>query len=755
MTPATVTPAAVGSPVESPSHWRRELTLVALRADGPGTPGELAQVLGRATSAAGAVLWAADGRPGTGAATASVLSRWLDDTGPAPGRPESRCPTIPDPVTARAFRIQSLALPADLPGKPPSLFGLPVAAALPVSYSHGGAGALTLLGVAELTDDAFDVVAELIEILPELYGTLRERQTLALVQACNTILHDADIESPDQPLHRDRLREHVAQVCRRVAQTLECTEVAIFLQETPAADDRYPLFARSGPDGAGDASPGGWVSPAGTGVGTGTAGEADPAPPRTRVHGPLLELPLRSGQRVWGLLRCTRGGASPLHFTSSDLPVLRPIAIAMAQYWRSWLRRLTISAENDSWRQLAAGVSGLNRLFAQELRRNAGWDPQREQRFCAEALRIVREVVPESTHVVVSRAEPTGGSACRLVPVSSVGDDRQTPPSGTGGVLAEQVFRTRRQSWTTATEELAREGAGPDAGWLLCTPVGVGDQVYGVLQAIGPAGALPANSTQACEIIADQLGLYRHLQQAWQVLQASVRSQAETMEDLKHQLASPLRTATDRTNLVLRSGRFDSRAEAQLKAVRGLCRKASRVAMAAGVFAALSRGQQPSPKTELLGVDDLLRLLIAGADDAQVLSNPALGITFDVDRDSVRRLGRRLLDVDATFLQQCVGNVLDNAGKYGYPNTSIRVGAAVTDRHLAIEVTSTGIPLDPADTARCLQRNWRGELARNTTGEGSGVGLWIVDHLMRAMNGTVQLCPAADTITVRLVLPLA
>jgi len=266
---------------------------------------------------------------------------------------------------------------------------------------------------------------------------------------------------------------------------------------------------------------------------------------------------------------------------------------------------------------------------------------------------------------------------------------------------------------------------------------------------------LPANSAQVCEIVADQLGLYRHLQEAWQVLQASMRRQAEAMEDLKHQLASPLRTATDRADFVIRSGRFDTRAEAQLKAVRGLCRKASRVAMSAGVFAALSRGQQPAPKNELLGVDDLLRLLIAGADDAQVLSNPVLGITFQVDRDSVRQLGRRLVDVDASFLQQCLGNVLDNAGKYSYSNTCAGVGAVVTGNHLAIEVSSTGIPLDPGDTARCLQRNWRGDLARNTTGEGSGIGLWIVDHLMRSMNGKVQLCPVGDTITVQLVLPLA
>ncbi|HET9257198.1 MAG TPA: HAMP domain-containing sensor histidine kinase, partial [Pseudonocardiaceae bacterium] len=594
-----------------------------------------------------------------------------------------------------------------------------------------------------------------IEILPELRGTLRERQSLALIHACHTILHDADVESPDQPLHPEKLSQHLGHVCRLVARALEATEVTIALQGTPAVDGRSWLIASSGPVAGGNApgpSPGELASQARL------LGAAGPGADSGQLDGPLMELPLRSGNHVWGLIRCARAPGSPLHFTSSDLPLLRPIGTAVAQYWRSWLHRQALSAENDSWRQLAAGIGALNKLLARELRGKAAWDPRRDKRVCDAALHIVQNVVPQSTRVAVSSVEPAGGQACRLVQVSSIGEGAPLP-AGPCLARAEQVLRTSRQSWTTDPDELAREQAGPDVGWLLCTPVGVGHRVYGVLETSGPATELPANSAQVCEIIADQLGLYQQLQrqlhEAHQALRGTLRNQAETMEDLKHQLASPLRTATDRADLVIRSGRFDSRAETQLKAVRGLCRKAQRIAMSAGVFAALSKGERPPPKTELVGIDDLLRLLIAGADDAQVLSNPTQGIAFEVDRDSVRQLGRRLVDIDMSFLQQCIGNVLDNAGKYGYPNTRVRIGASVTDSHLVIGVTSTGIPLDPRDTARCLQRNWRGEMARNTTGEGSGIGLWIVDHLMRSMRGTVRLRPEGDTTTVQLVLPLA
>jgi signal transduction histidine kinase len=137
-----------------------------------------------------------------------------------------------------------------------------------------------------------------------------------------------------------------------------------------------------------------------------------------------------------------------------------------------------------------------------------------------------------------------------------------------------------------------------------------------------------------------------------------------------------------------------------------------------------------------------------------VLSNPRRGIRFEVDRDSVRGLGRRLIDVDASFLQQCVGNLLDNAAKYAYPDTRAEIRVDTTPTHMNVTVASTGLPLSPRDALRCLQRNWRGDIARSATGEGSGIGLWIVDSLMTAMGGRVTVQPVDDLTTVRLKLPL-
>ena len=177
--------------------------------------------------------------------------------------------------------------------------------------------------------------------------------------------------------------------------------------------------------------------------------------------------------------------------------------------------------------------------------------------------------------------------------------------------------------------------------------------------------------------------------------------------------------------------------------------------MSAAVFAALSKGAAPRPRFELLSVDDLLRLLISGADDAQLLSNPRRRIRFEVEREGIRILNRRLIQADRSFVEQCVGNLLDNAAKYSYEDTAVRIHGSVDDEGFAVRVTSTGLPVDPADAKLCLRRNWRGSVARTTTGEGSGLGLWIVDHLMRSMKGAVRVQPVQDTTTVLLTFPIA
>lgn len=720
--------------VETSTASLQQLVRVALSQHSLRGLSALVAVIARSTGAPAAVLWELV-EDGIGGGTPSVLACW-----PEGAAPEGR----PDATTLAAFRTRDLVLTAATPRGPTR-----VVAAVPVDYLDGCHGVLSLYGRDTLRGDAFDVVADLLDVLPQLCSALRDRQTLTLVQDCTKVLHKADLSSPRAALDRDRLAAYFRQICDRIAVDLCCRTVTLHLQESKS--DMFSLFAASAAAQAAEAVRRG-EGPAGLAI--------EQARPRAVPlpgpgGGPALSAPVLSGEHVWGVICCADTHGPPHHFTQSDVSLLEPVCALIAQYWSSWLDRRTVAAENQSWHRLAAGITAINQLLAEQL----GANPPQHKLVHAAALDVVRDVLPECTGSEILRVDPRDTAGGPVVIAQSGRDLEPTSPDG------RPPGSPRHKGSpipTPGTAGVAEKPAYQPAGWLVETQIRVRDRRYGVLTAGGSAADVPANSPEVCQIMADQIGLYEHLdntlrrlQQVRQSLQISLRGQAETLEDLEHQLVSPLLTATSRTDHVLRTGRFDKRTEQQLRAVRGLCRKASRVALSAGVFATLSRGQQPTPKPEPIGSDDVIRLLIAAADDAQVLSNPRRRIRFEVDRDSVRALGRRLVRTDRSFLEQSVGNLLDNAAKYSFQDTEVVIRGELRDERFAVQVLNRGLPMQGDELERCLERNWRGRAARNATGEGSGLGLWIVSNLMSAQQGNVYVAAADELTTVTLRLPLA
>jgi signal transduction histidine kinase len=690
----------------------------------------LTGIIAAATDCDGVVLW--EDAAGAGAAPASpmVIAAW-------PRSPESGPPPlvrVPDPITLTALRDRTLALPAG-PGAVVEGTAVPVAAALPLDYWNGNPGALTLLRDGELSGDAFENAVDLLDVVPLLCHAVRDRQTLDLAHSCSRICDLADLESSTEPLPRQRFVEIVGRVCDVVAGSLQCADVRVYLQEPQAADGRYRLVATS--DGAPRPPEDGLTNdPVAT-----SAIECRDAvviPVGGRI---AMAAPIASGEHLWGAIRCSDTYGPPFGFTASDLFLLEPVTTQLALLWSNWNNRRTVHAENASWRHLAEGITGLNRLIQAQ----CGQPLPRDDEVHRTALSVLGAVVPECSGGFVDRE-----------------DDSRASGESRAAASVAQSLPARAACADDDTGTLSSAGSDPaHPRWQVTSPMQIGAEAYGTLVAFGDSAALPMHAQQVCTVVADQLALYHHLKRslaesrdARQKLKRAMRSQAEALEDLEHQLVSPLLAATVRTERVLQRGRFDSRTEQQLRAVRGLCRKASRVAMQAGVFATLSKNDIPRPRTDLFGVDQVLKTLIAAADDAQQLLSPSRDIRFVVDRDSVRSMGRSLVEIDQSFFEQCLSNVLDNAAKYSYDATEVELAGACADGELQLLVANTGLPIKPQDVPRCLERNWRGAEARSTTGEGSGLGLWIVDNLLRSMGSRLTIEPDEHRTRVVLHFPL-
>ncbi len=95
---------------------------------------------------------------------------------------------------------------------------------------------------------------------------------------------------------------------------------------------------------------------------------------------------------------------------------------------------------------------------------------------------------------------------------------------------------------------------------------------------------------------------------------------------------------------------------------------------------------------------------------------------------------------DATRLQQVLGNLLDNAVKYGRNEGKIRINAQlIGDKLVEVSVRDDGPGIPVEAQGRIFERFYRVDKARSREQGGTGLGLAIVKHVVQAHGGEVRV----------------
>lgn len=115
--------------------------------------------------------------------------------------------------------------------------------------------------------------------------------------------------------------------------------------------------------------------------------------------------------------------------------------------------------------------------------------------------------------------------------------------------------------------------------------------------------------------------------------------------------------------------------------------------------------------------------------------------------------GREPAYIYPPLFQLAVECLLDNAGKYSYSGTDVRVFCALSDGDLTISVSNRGVPISSSEVSQCIQPGWRSKSVLHVA-RGNGVGLSVVNKIMQLHKGELTVLPTAFGITeVQLVFP--
>ena len=200
-------------------------------------------------------------------------------------------------------------------------------------------------------------------------------------------------------------------------------------------------------------------------------------------------------------------------------------------------------------------------------------------------------------------------------------------------------------------------------------------------------------------------------------LEGSVEAQRRLVADASHELRTPVTSL--RTNIEVLLAGDDLPEVVRRRLLEDVREQTEELSGLITDVIELARGEVPLSGTEDVRLDE-----IAAVTAGRVgRSHPETRFALDLEPTVVEGLPDRLA--------RAVGNLLDNAAKYGPPGGVVEVG--VRGSEVAVRDHGPGVP--GAEAPFVFDRFFRGDGARRRTG--SGLGLAIVRQVAESHGGTV------------------
>ncbi|HEY9524522.1 MAG TPA: HAMP domain-containing sensor histidine kinase, partial [Thermopolyspora sp.] len=241
----------------------------------------------------------------------------------------------------------------------------------------------------------------------------------------------------------------------------------------------------------------------------------------------------------------------------------------------------------------------------------------------------------------------------------------------------------------------------------------------------------------------DELGsLARSFNTMLDALERSAKAQRRLVADASHELRTPLTALRTNVEMLARADALtcQDRAELTRAAVAGL---EELTALVADVVE-LARDEEPAALLEDVRLDRVAERAVSRA----AAYWPMIGFDVELDPVVVRGVHDRLF--------RAVANLLDNAGKYSRPGTTVevRLRADHAGREVVLTVRDHGPGIAAEDLPYVFDRFYRAPDARAMPG--SGLGLAIVRQVVDSHGGIVTAGAApGDGTLVRVALPSA
>jgi signal transduction histidine kinase len=224
-------------------------------------------------------------------------------------------------------------------------------------------------------------------------------------------------------------------------------------------------------------------------------------------------------------------------------------------------------------------------------------------------------------------------------------------------------------------------------------------------------------------------------------LRRAFERECRFVADASHELRTPVAVIKAELEAALRAGGHDAEVREALVAALEECDHLAQLAEDLLVVARAAEGELPM-RREAVEVRPLLEGVRARFGDRARERGREIRVNGD---------GELRVEADEFRLRQALGNLVDNALRYGEGEIVLRSRRTDANGGVELEVADGGPGFAPDLAERAFERFARGDAAR--TRGGTGLGLAIVRAIAEAHDGRAEIVDGAAGATVRIWLP--
>ena len=238
----------------------------------------------------------------------------------------------------------------------------------------------------------------------------------------------------------------------------------------------------------------------------------------------------------------------------------------------------------------------------------------------------------------------------------------------------------------------------------------------------------------------------------WRLMQrelAVARLQTDFVSAVSHEFRTPLTSLRHVTELLEENDEVPpERRKAFYEALGRNTERLHRLVESLLDFARMEGGRKPY---DLQPLDVATLAADVVADFQKEVASRGFAIELDVEPAA-----RVRLRADSAAMTNALWNLLDNAVKYSPDSRIVQVSVHACAGGVAIAVRDHGLGIPPRERKEIFGRFVRGEKAARLGIKGTGLGLAMVSHIIRAHGGRIEVDSEEGTgSTFRVVLPAA